>query len=132
MSPPNSIKIKSFDGLQARHITNIKIPLSTVLEGGAQPYTENILLRSTGFLFKKGRTVYELTAPNGATYVMQSYPQQSDPNFTEADLAKIGNRLTLPTGWNYQARALDQDLVINPAKKAYILRDNLQNSYQRE
>ncbi|KAB2642607.1 MAG: hypothetical protein DVB29_07190 [Verrucomicrobia bacterium] len=132
VSVSDPIKIRTFDGLQARHITNLKIPLSTVIEGGAPPYTDTLLLKSTGLLFKKGRTVYELTSPKGDTYVMQSYPEQNDPHFIETDLATIGNRLTLPAGWSYRVRSLDQDLLLKPADKTYVLRDNLQNSYQKE
>ena len=132
VSIPDSMKIKTFDGLQARHITNLKIPLSTVIEGGAPPYTDTLLLKSTGLLFKKGRTVYELTSPKGATYIMQSYPQQNNPHFNETDLASMRNRLMLPAGWNYRVRSLDQDLFLKPADKTFVLRDNLENSYQKE
>lgn len=125
-------KVTSFHGLQARHIADLKIPLSTVIQGGSQPYFENLVLRRTNYLFKKGRTIYELTSPNGVTYVMQSYPQQKDPNFTVADLAKIGNRLSLPAGWHFHTRILDQDFAMKATGKAYVIRDNLQNSYQKE
>ncbi len=63
---------------------------------------------------------------------MQSYPEQNNPHFIETDLATIGNRLTLPAGWSYRVRSLDQDLLLKPADKTYVLRDNLQNSYQKE
>lgn len=128
----NPGNIVSFDGLQARFLADVTIPLSSVLQGGAPPYTENKVLRTTRYLFKQGRTIYELISPQGTHYVMQSYSRIVDPKLSEADLAGLGNRLALPTGWRYEVKTLNNDLVMQTSGVAYVLQDNLKNSYQRK
>ena len=63
---------------------------------------------------------------------MQTYSQQVDPKLTEADLTSLGKRLSLPPGWHYEAHLLDQDETLQTSGVAYILQDNLKNSYQRK
>lgn len=128
----NPGSITSFNGLQARFLADVSIPLMSVLRGTALPYTENKVLRTTRYLFKKGNTLYELISPQGTHYVMQTYSQQVDPKLTEADLTTLGKRLALPTGWRYEVHPLNQDFVMQTSGVAYVLQDNLKNSYQRE
>lgn len=127
----NPGKIVSFDGLQARLLAQVTIPLFSLLRG-SNPYVENKVARTTVYVFKKGRTVYELISPKGATYVMQSYAQIVDPKLTEADLTSLGSRLTLPPGWKYQSRVLTQDLILKIKGMAYVIQDNFKNTYQKE
>ena len=124
--------VVSFDGLQARFLATLTIPLANVLHGEAPPYTENTVMRSTEYFFKKGRTIYELISPQGSTYVMQSYSQTVDPKLTEADLSTLESRLALPPGWRYQIRTLDADYSMKTTGIAYVLQDNLKNSYQKQ
>ena len=64
---------------------------------------------------------------------MQSYSQEVDKELNEAGLLALANRLKLPPGWKYRARTLDEDLVIqNVGGKAYVIQDNLKNTYQRK
>lgn len=128
----NPGNVVSFDGLQARFLADLAIPLSNVMQGGAQPYTENAVQRTTHYIFKKGRTIYELVSPQGTHYVMQSYSQIIDPTLSEADLVSLGSRLSLPLGWSYKTKVLDQDYVMQTSGTAYVLQDNLKNSYQRK
>lgn len=128
----NPGNVVSFDGLQARFLADVAIPLANVLQGGAPPYTENSVQRTTQYLFKSGRTIYELISPQGRHYVMQSYSQIIDPTLSESDLASLGSRLALPPGWKYKTKQLTQDLVMKTSGVAYVLQDNLKNSYQRE
>ena len=96
------------------------------------PYTERPVARDTVFGFDEGRKVYELTAPGGATYVMQARSQIVDPDITEEDLDALGDRLDLPTGWTYQVRTLDAPLDVRSTKGvAIVVQDELQNTYQR-
>ena len=124
--------ITSFNGLQARFLADVAIPLTSVLRGAALPYTENKVSRITRYLFKKGNTLHELISPQGTHYVMQTYSLQLDPKLTEADLVSLGKRLTLPKGWRYEVHPLNQDYVMQTAGVAYVLQDNLKNSYQRK
>lgn len=128
----NPGNVVSFDGLQARFLADLSIPLATVLRGGALPYTENKVMRTTRYLFKKGNTLYELISPQGTHYVMQSYSQIVDPKLTKANLTTLGTRLSLPAGWRYKVRSLTQDYIMKTSGVAYVLQDNLKNSYQRE
>jgi hypothetical protein len=124
--------VASFDGLQARHLADVDISLASVLRGKAQPYTDNVVKRTTVYVYSKGKMVYELLAPDGRVYVLQTYALIVDPHLTEADLASLGSHLQLPQGWKYQARKLDKDLELRTTGTAYVLQDNLENSYQRE
>ncbi len=128
----NPGSITSFNGLQARFLADVSIPLMSVLRGAALPYTENKVMRTTRYLFKKGNTLHELISPQEIHYVMQTYSQQVDPKLTEADLATLGKRLSLPAGWRYEVHLLDQDYAMQTSGVAYVLQDNLKNSYQRE
>lgn len=128
----NPGKVVSFGSLQARFLADVAIPLSSILQGGAAPYAENSVLRTTRYLFKSGRTIYELISPQGTHYVMQSYSRIVDPTLSEADLAGLGSRLTLPSGWRYEVKTLKSDLVMQTSGVAYVLQDDLKNSYQRK
>ncbi len=75
--------------------------------------------------------MYELLAPNGAIYVMQSYAQIVDPTLEESALAGLGARLELPTGWTFRARTLDAPLLVTTRGEATVVQDELQNTYSR-
>lgn len=104
-----------------------------VAPGGlsSMPYTERTVFRDSEFEFRAGAEVYELVAPNGAVYVMQSYAQIVDAELTEAELPTLGERLTLPEGWLYRARTLETALTVRTAGEATVIQDDLQNSYSR-
>ncbi len=125
-------KVVSFQGLDARYLADVSIPFASVLRGEAQPYTENKVMRTTRYLFKKGNMLHELISPQGTRYVMQTYSLQVDSTLTEADLANLGKRLALPAGWHYEVHPLNQDYAMQTSGVAYVLQDNLKNSYQRE
>jgi hypothetical protein len=96
------------------------------------PYTERPVARDTVFGFDAGSEVYELVAPDGTTYIMQSWSQIIDPGLTEQDLAGLGDRLDLPEGWTFEVRTLDDDLdVVSTDGVATVVQDELQNTYQR-
>ena len=62
------------------------------------PYTDRTIARTNAWRWKRGRRVFELVAPGGDVYVMQSYSQIVDPELTLAKLRKLGKRLRLPDG----------------------------------
>lgn len=127
----NPGKIATFGDLQLRHLADLPLSPATLLRGRSKPYTENPVKRKTEYLFRKGRTIYELLSPDGKSYVMQSYARIVDPKLSETDLAHLGKRLALPNGWQYRARTLDEDFYLRADGTAYVLQDELQNSYQR-
>lgn len=127
----NPGKVADFDGLAARHLADVEVPLTMLLRGKSKPYTENSVKRTTVYVFRKGRTIYKLTSPTGAEYVMQSYSQMIDPSLSEPGLVNLGRRLKLPPGWQYKAIKLHKDLELRATGTAHVLQDELENSYQR-
>lgn len=123
--------VKDFDGLEARRLAEVKLSLFTILRGRAKPYTENTVSRTSRYVYKKGRPVYELVAPNGATYILQTYSLIVDPKLTEKDLPRLADRLKLPKGWEYRTRIPSEDIVLTTHGTAKVLQDDLENSYQR-
>ena len=96
------------------------------------PYTERSVARDTVFGFDGGSEVYELVAPDGATYVMQARSQIVDETLEASDLPDLGDRLELPDGWAYRVRTLDAPLSVQSSDGvAVVIQDELQNTYQR-
>lgn len=122
-------EVVTFGGLQMRRMATVRIPLLNLL--GRRRYSENVVKRSTTFVYRPGREVYELVAPGGATYVMQTYSLSVDPTLTEAALHTLGARLQLPAGWQYRVRQLEQELALCVSGEARVIQDDFENSYQR-
>jgi haloalkane dehalogenase len=124
--------IFDFGGLQMRRLATVPLRLKTVLGGlHRQPYTEQAVRRTTVYVYDRGREVYELVAPDGTAYVMQSYSLAVDPALTEAQLPTLGARLQLPDGWHYRVRRLEEEWSLRVDGEAILVQDELENSYQR-
>jgi hypothetical protein len=123
-------KIETFGGIGMveRATLTTKLWQGTV---GDRFYKANKVARTTVFHYKAGRPVYELTAPNGDVYMMQSYAQIADPKLTMDGLAGLGSRLKLPKGWRFSTRTLEADYALKADGVAYVINDDLYNSYQR-
>jgi hypothetical protein len=120
--------VRAFHGLRARKAATIAI--RTAADLNQTPYRDRTISRTNTWRWNKGRTVFELVAPGGDVYVMQSYAQIKDPTLTLTQLGSLGRRLKLPSGWRYRARKLDRELVLTAAGSATIIQDELQNTYQ--
>jgi hypothetical protein len=119
---------REFNGIEMRSIATVDLG-----EGvpDRRPYTEVAVERDTEFGFSEGREIYELSAPDGSVYVMQSYSVEVDPTLTADSLAGLGGRLALPEGWTFTSRVLDEDLVVEDVEGiASVIQDELTNSYQ--
>lgn len=123
-------KIANFGGIEMTQRAKLH---TTIFQGslGSKKYTENVVNRETTYYYLKGNMVYELTSPAGDVYRMQSYSQQIDPGLTIDDLETLGDKLDLPAGWTYGARVLDEDSKLTADGKAYIINDELLNTYQK-
>lgn len=123
-------KIATFGGIGMveRATLTTKLWQGTV---GDRFYKPNKVARSTVFHYRAGRPVYELVAPNGDVYMMQSYAQIADPQLTIGGLAGLGSRLKLPKGWSFRTRTLEADYALKADGVAYVINDDLYNSYQR-
>jgi hypothetical protein len=117
-------------GLQMRKRATIAINPLRLLRGERSFLPSRVKL-STIFLFRKGEVVYELINGKGEIYRMQSYARIVDPDLKEADLARLGTRLTLPAGWRFRSRRLAEDSPLRAEGLALVLQDELQNSYQK-
>jgi hypothetical protein len=62
---------------------------------------------------------------------MQSYAQIIDTTLAIGDLASLGQRLRLPTGWIYRARVTVRISSSMHRAKPGPVQDNLENTYQR-
>ena len=85
-------------GMVERATLTTKLWQGTV---GDRFYKANKVARTTVFHYRADRPVYELTAPNGDVYMMQSYAQIVDPKLSVADLpagppAEAAEGLELP------------------------------------
>src|SRR3954462_2662777 len=103
-------RVRSFHGMRMRKVATIAIRSAAELAQG--PYTDRTITHTNTWRWRKGRTVFELVAPGGDTYVMQSYSQIKDPGLTLAKLPALGRRLKPPEGWRYRTRRLHRDLVL--------------------
>ncbi|HET7714888.1 MAG TPA: hypothetical protein VFK86_04610, partial [Bauldia sp.] len=121
---------KVFDGLAATQRATLSLPFRDIIFG-SRPYTEKTINRDTTYVYDAGKPVYEITDDEGNVYVMQTFAEIVDKDLTMDDLAGLGDRLKLPRGWSYKSRVLDAELRLTASGEAYLIQDELQNSYQR-
>ena len=117
--------------MQRRGVLETKVGDDTV---GEQYYVPNQVERDTVFVYEAGKPVFELTDPDRHVYMMQSYSQIVDPNLSYDQLAGLGSRLQLPEGWSFSTRTLDEEFQLTTQSTdgiAYVINDDLLNSYQR-
>jgi hypothetical protein len=118
--------LREFGGIMFRRIATL--PIGDKPPGG--PYTENEVNRGAVFFFDAGKSVYELVSPDGKAYVMQALCMGVDPEMNEEALPSLGDRLSMPAGWSYRTRVLDEELVIDTTQSlATVLQDEFENSY---
>jgi hypothetical protein len=119
-----------FNGIQMakRGEVDTKLRQSTV---GTNFYTPSEVQRDTIWIYNAGTKIYQLTAPNGDIYTMQSYSQIKDKSLTIGDLDNLGKMLHLPQGWKYSVHTLSNKLELNSNGLAHVVNDDLYDSYQR-
>ncbi len=120
--------VRTFHGQRLTMVAGIAI--RTAADLSQLPYLDRTIARTNTWQWNRGRTVFELVAPGGDTYVMQSYSQIKDPSLTLAQLRALGPRLALPPGWRYRSRTLRAPLVLGANGAATIIQDPLQDTYQ--
>lgn len=122
-------KQRSFGKIAMRKAGTLYLSLGEILRG-SQPYLTHTVHRKTIWLFKADKPVYEIIDNKGRVFVMQSYSVQHIAQ-TEASLANLGKKLSLPSGWRFRTGTLKQDQEL-PAvdNKAVVIQDNFSNTYQ--
>lgn len=131
-------ELEGAEDADRRFLGNLEFRLVANIQFDSPPpppgifFSDARIRRDSRFLFFKDRPVYELLAPLGKRYVMQSYAQIVEPTLSLADLETLGPKLSLPEGWLYRPRLLDEDLVVEDFQGlATAVRDPLENTYQR-
>jgi len=124
---------ESFGGIEMNLRATIEVGLMQQFQllWGDPSYRATTVHRNTTWIYKAGSPVYELISPSGEQYVMQSYAQIVNPKLSITDLPTLEKQLQMPKGWSYRARLLTEDLNLVAKGAAYVLQDNLMNSYQR-
>ena len=120
---------RTFGALEMQQLATLSMSPEMLMSAG--PYSERTVNRDTSFAFFAGSEIYELVAPGGATYVMQSYSNVVDTELDESELPGLGARLELPEGWTFRARTLEAELELRAEGTATVVQDELQNTYQR-
>jgi hypothetical protein len=90
----------SFGGVEARWVA--RLPLLTALEAatGSKPYKIFNPKKTQKMVYAKGKPVYELIDPDSNVYVLQAH----EAKFPTETLAKLGEKLKLPKGWQFRTR----------------------------
>jgi hypothetical protein len=116
---------KTFGGLEMIRQATVKMASMN-----PAPYQLNRVNRKALFTFDAGREIYELIDPDGRRWIMQTWSQTVDPTLSLADLAGLASRLSLPTGWRYEARTPTSALCVDTTNSdASVTQDDLANSY---
>jgi hypothetical protein len=117
--------VKAYKGQKLTNVATIHLA-----DLDQSPYRDHVISRTNTWTWNKGRTLFELVAPGGDIYVMQSYAQIVDPTLTLAKLPGLGSKLKLPDGWKYRARHLSQALTLHAHGAATVLQDDFKDTYQ--
>jgi hypothetical protein len=131
MSYTGSTEQRTFDTLAMHKVAVADLPLTTLFTQKAQPYQETSIARNTIWMYRAGKPMFTLISPGGVIYAMQSYSQIVDPTLSYNDLATLGSRLHLPTGWRYTIFTPSTDVSLSSNGQAHVIQDNLQDTYQR-
>jgi hypothetical protein len=127
--PATAPRIQSFGGIDMFRAATLHLGPA---ELDPSPYIERHVTRGVVFAFDAGRTIHELTAPNGHVYVMQALCTAVDPDLTEEALGDLGARIGLPDGWSYSSRVISKPLRIETSDAdAAVVQDEFRNTYSR-
>lgn len=127
----NAGELVDFNGIKA-HWAATMTPQDVSNIVGSKPWTPGKIKRDTEWFYKKSKPVYLLRTPEGKVWVLQVFSKAKDPTMSLETLDQLASKLDLPAGWKFEKRILDNDLSLQPRwsdGEAYIMRDNLGNTY---
>jgi hypothetical protein len=107
-----SNQVRNFDGLDTRWGANAAVTAAEMSKG-EQFYSITPVLCNRTWYYEAGKPIFILDAPNGMTFVMQSYSIIVDKNQKYEDLPNLGSKLKLPEGWKFRTVNLTKDLTVN-------------------
>lgn len=120
----------TFGGIKMSLRGMLETPIGEPLVG-EQYYVPNEVNRETTYTIHPGERTFQLIDPDGNVYVMQSYARINDPDLRYGDLKNLASRLDLPDGWKYRPRTYNYRTTVTANGLAYVVNDDLLNSYQR-
>lgn len=124
-------KFLTLSGLEFHLLAHIKNVLFVLLKD-KKPYYEFEVARQTVWIYEPNNLIYELIAPNGAVYIMQSYSLRKKTQQTITSLSTLGQHLQLPKGWTFKTGTIQRELrVPTENNTAIVLQDDFENTYQR-
>jgi hypothetical protein len=129
---PNLVKatIQKINELSMREVGVLHIRLADVFKSNA-PYYKHEVQRQTTSIYQPGKPIYELLAPSGEVFVMQSYSIQKLPQ-TEHTLYQLSTKLRLPKGWVFKTGTIKKTESIQAVNNlAIIIQDDFDNTYQK-
>jgi hypothetical protein len=118
----------SFRGIEMRYASTVPVSAFERAEKGIEPYAVTTTAKTHRQLFAKGEPVFELVDADGHMYVMMSHIEQ----FPIESLPALREKMKLlPGGWNYRARILTEDLVLDltPDQAVTLVSDEFVNYY---
>jgi len=120
---------RTLGGIAMRLSGRVTVPIAEA--SGPTAYRTRTITRSTVTVFDAGKPVYELVAPDGRVFTMQSFSVQIAADLTPASLDGLAARLTqLPTGWQFRTRTLTDPLrVAAMAGTVTVVQDELADTY---
>ena len=123
---------RDLQGLKFNFVARMQMPANFTPQVGqtALAYRPGQISRVSKYEFLAGRPVFLLRSPEGITWVMQTYTNHKASDLTEVDLPTLGDRLELAEGWQFKAKTLDRDLILDTNGLAHIVADDLDNMYQ--
>jgi hypothetical protein len=123
---------RELGGLQFHLMAKMQMPqnFDPQRDQSAAAYHPMQIRRVSTYEFTAGRPVLLLRSPDQVTYVMQTFTNHVDHDLREEDLPRLGERLTLPEGWDFKPVTISQNLIIDTTGLAHIVPDNLANMYQ--
>lgn len=125
-------KILTFGNIQMRRPAILASDVDPSLDDSVQPpYTEIEVYRNVTWRFLENNEIYELTSPDGSTYVMQSYSRRLLIDQSMSDLPNLGSVLDLPVGWEFDVRVLSGNLELRSDGTAILVQDEFENTYQK-
>lgn len=118
----------SFGGLEAR-LAAIMEPSALGKEKGSTPYQIFNPKKTQKMIYEKEKSVFELVDPEGHVYALQAHEER----FPLASLSDLGDKMSLPEGWQYRSRQLQDDLILDLTldKTIYGVGDEFHQYYTR-
>jgi hypothetical protein len=120
--------VTDFGGLEMREVATL-----TATSLAPESFAIFKIGRDNNWIFRKGRKIRELIAPNGRRFVMQAYTNTVDPGLNLKTLDQTGSNpaAAIPEGWKFKTRRLKRKLVVRAGGEATIVRDGLRSVYQK-